>query len=270
MFDVLDAPTQTMTPPPDVVAPEHLVGELASVLAHRDRLDARLAELLRRTGETKAFRRDGYSSLTALLKHRMSLHPGEAQRLVARANGLTHTPLVALAFETGALSGAQVDVLLEVRSTAPDAFAEAEGDLVAGALDTPLIRDLKKQLDYWLDQVAADPLGAQRNLVRDLRSLTLRREGEMIRINGWVDIEAGEQLRAELEPGAPAEGDTRSTAARRADVLLDILNGASNRPNLTVHVSAETLAHREPGISETAHGTFLTADEIRRLACDAT
>jgi hypothetical protein len=269
MFDVLDAPTQTMTPPPDVVAPEHLVGELASVLAHRDRLDARLAELLRRTGETKAFRRDGYSSLTALLKHRMSLHPGEAQRLVARANGLTHTPLVALAFETGALSGAQVDVLLEVRSTAPDAFAEAEGDLVAGALDTPLIRDLKKQLDYWLDQVAADPLGAQRNLVRDLRSLTLRREGEMIRINGWVDIEAGEQLRAELEPGAPAEGDTRSTAARRADVLLDILNGASNRPNLTVHVSAETLAHREPGISETAHGTFLTADEIRRLACDA-
>jgi hypothetical protein len=35
-----------------------------------------------------AFRRDGYSSLTALLKHRMSLHPGGAQRLVSRANGL--------------------------------------------------------------------------------------------------------------------------------------------------------------------------------------
>jgi len=91
----------------------------------------------------------------------------------------------------------------------------------------------------------------------------------MIRINGWVDIEAGERLRAELEPGPPAKGNTRTTAARRADVLLDILNGASNRPNLIVHVSAETLAHRQPGISETAHGTFLTADEIRRLACDA-
>jgi hypothetical protein len=91
----------------------------------------------------------------------------------------------------------------------------------------------------------------------------------MMRISGWVDIEAGERLRAELEPGPPAEGDNRSTPARRADVLLDILNGASDRPNLIVHVSAATLARREPGISETGNGTFLTADEIKRLACDA-
>lgn len=239
------------------------------MFARRDRLDARAAELLRRTGETDAFRRDGYPSLTALLKHRMSLHPGEAQRLVARANGLTHTPLVALAFENGLLSGAQVDVLLEARWTAPEAFTDAESQLVAVALDNPLVRDLKKHLDYWLDQVAADDFGADRNLVRDLRSLTLRRDGEMMRLNGWVDIEAGERLRAELEPGPPAEGDARSTPARRADVLLDILNGASGRPDIIVHVSAETLTRHEPGISETGNGTFLTADEIKRLACDA-
>jgi hypothetical protein len=271
MFETLEAPDEMIvtSPPPDVVAPEDLVEELASVFAHRARLEARLAELLRRTGETTAFRRDGYSSLTALLKHRMSLHPGEAQRLVSRANGLAHTPLVAMVYENGALSGAQVDVLLEARGTAPEAFAGAEDHLVAIALDTPLIRDLRKRLDYWLDQVATDDLGDQRNLVRDVRSLTLRRDGEMMWINGWVDIEAGERLRAELEPGPPAEGDTRSTPARRADVLLDILNGASGRPDITVHVSAQTLTRREPGISETGNGTFLTADEIKRLACDA-
>jgi hypothetical protein len=174
-----------------------------------------------------------------------------------------------MVYENGALSGAQVDVLLEARGTAPEAFAGAEDHLVAIALDTPLIRDLRKRLDYWLDQVATDDLGDQRNLVRDVRSLTLRRDGEMMWINGWVDIEAGERLRAELEPGPPAEGDTRSTPARRADVLLDILNGASGRPDITVHVSAQTLTRREPGISETGNGTFLTADEIKRLACDA-
>ncbi|HSO49628.1 MAG TPA: DUF222 domain-containing protein [Acidimicrobiia bacterium] len=262
MFDVAEAPQ-------DVVAPEDLVEELASLFARRDRDDARIARLLAETGETGAFRRDGYPSLTTLLKHRMSLHPGEAHRLVTRGNGLAQAPLVALAYESGSLSGAQVDVLLEARWTAPEAFSEAEGRLVTLALDTPLVRDLKKHLDYWLDQVAADDLGADRNLVRDLRSLTLRRDGEMMRINGWVDIEAGERLRAELEPGPPAEGDNRSTPARRADVLLDILNGASDRPNLIVHVSAATLARREPGISETGNGTFLTADEIKRLACDA-
>ena len=271
MFDLLEgAPEPTVdNPPPDVVAPEDLVEELVSVLSNMTRLEARATQLLGQVGQTGGFERDGYSSPTAMLKHRLSLHPGEAHRLVTRANGLANAPLTAMIYEHGDLSGAQVDVLLEARSTAPDAFTEAESDLVAVALDTPLIRDLKKRLDYWLDQVATDDLGADRNLVRDLRSLTLRRDGEMIRINGWVDIESGERLRAELEPGPPAEGDTRSTPARRADVLLDILNGASGRPDITVHVTAGTLTRREPGISETSTGTFLTADEIKRLACDA-
>jgi hypothetical protein len=77
MFDVVEAPTQTMTPPPDLVAPEDLVDELSSVLAHRDRIDARAGDLIRQIGVADAFRRDGYSSLTALLKHRMSLHQGK-------------------------------------------------------------------------------------------------------------------------------------------------------------------------------------------------
>jgi hypothetical protein len=83
-----------------------------------------------------------------------------------------------------------------------------------------------------------------------------------------VDIESGERLLAGLEPGPPVEGDDRSTPARRADLLLEILDGASDRPNLTVHISAETLFERRRGVSETENGTFLTADEIRRLACD--
>ncbi len=141
--------------------------------------------------------------------------------------------------------------------------------IVTLAMDTPLVRDLKKHLEYWLEQVATVDLGSERDLMRDLRSLTLRRDGEMIRINGWVDIEAGERLRAGLELGPPAEGDTRSTPARRADLLLDIMNGASGRPDILVHVSAETLLEGRPGISETSTGTFLTIDEIRRLACDA-
>jgi hypothetical protein len=107
----------------------------------------------------------------------------------------------------------------------------------------------------------------------------------MIRVSGWFDIESGEHLRATLEPGPPAEGDDRSAPARRADQLIDILNGASNRPDILVHVSAEALTDRTPGVaepghrtsptdqtphvSETGYGTFLSADEIRRLTCDS-
>lgn len=269
MFDGLAAPPLTDETPPAVVAPEDLVDELATLFTHRDRLEARIADLLRQAGETHAFGRDGYTSLTAMLKHRMSLHPGEALRHVTRANGLAQAPLTSLAYASGAISGAQVDVLLEAKFVAGNAFSEAEGRLVTLAMDTPLVRDLKKHLEYWLEQVAPVDLGSERNLMRDLRSLTLRLDGEMIRINGWVDIEAGERLRAGLELGPPAEDDTRSTPARRADLLLDIMNGASGRPDITVHVSAEALSRNEPGISETSSGTFLTIDEIRRLACDA-
>lgn len=56
---------------------------------------------------------------------------------------------------------------------------------------------------------------------------------------------------------------------RRADILVDILNGAGNRPGLVLHVSAETLLAGRPGISETENGTFLTTDEMRRVSCDA-
>jgi len=249
MFDLAEAP-------PDLIAPEDLIEELDSLFAHRDRYDARIASVLQQIEESEAYSRDGYTSSTAMLKHRMSLHPGEALRQVTRANGLTQAPLTAFAYASGAISGAQVDVILEAKFVAGDAFPEAEGWIVTLAMNTPLVRDLKKQLEYWLEQVASVDLGSERNLMRDLRSLPLRRDGEMFRINGWVDIEAGERLRAGVELGPPAEGDTRSTPARRADLLLDIMNGASGRPDILVHVSAETLLERSPGISEASTGTF--------------
>ena len=269
MFDVLETSNFPTEPPLELIAPEDLVDELAAAFHSREREEVRIARLLHQVNETRAFDHDGYSSLTALLKHRMSLHPGEAQRLVARANGLAVSPLVSLAFDQGLISGSQVDVLLETRCRAPEQFTKHETELVAIALGTSLIRELRKRLDYWLDRVAKEDLADERQVVRDLRSLYLRRDGEMMRINGWVDIETGEEMRARLEPGPPDPGDDRPVPARRADMLINILNGAGNRPGLIVHVSAETLLEAKPGISETEHGTFLTADEIRRLSCDA-
>jgi len=269
MFDGTDTANFPTEPPPELLAPQDLVDELASVLVRRDREEARAVELLNETAETKAYERDGYSSPTALLKRRMSLHPGEAQRLVRRANSLPSMPLTALAYQQGAISGAQVDVLIEIRGIAPEQFGEAEGELVDWALETSLTRDLRKKLDYWLSQVASEELASDRDHIREARYLTLRREGEMVRVNGWFDIESGERLLAGLEPGPAPAGDTRSTPARRADHLLEMLEGSSDRPSMVVHVSAETLLDGLPGISETVNGTHLTVDEIRRISCDA-
>ena len=269
MFDVVETSNFPTEPPLELIAPEDLVDELASVFRGREREEARAVVLLARVSATKAFEHDGFPSLTALLVQRMSLHPGEAQRLVRRANTLAEMPLAAMAYDRGAVTGAQVDVLAETKAVAPQAFTAAEGALVELAMDTPPIRELRKKLDYWLDQVARDELADERHLVREMRALNLRRKHGMMRINGWMDIESGEQLAARLEPGPPLPGDTRNVAARRADLLLEMVESNTDRPGLIVHVSSETLLDDKPGLSETEHGTFLTADEIRRISCDA-
>jgi hypothetical protein len=267
MFDGIET-SNFPTEPTDPIAPEALVDELAAILVRRDRDEARATQILARVNQTRAFERDGYSSPTALLKHRMSLHPGEAQRLVRRANARPAMPLTTLVYEQGAISGAQVDVLIEVHAIAPEQFKESEWNLVELALGTSPVPELRKKLDYWLDQAAKDDLASDRNHIREMRSLTLRRDGEMMRINGWLDIESGERLAAGLDPGPPAEGDTRSTPARRADLLLEMLEGSSERPGISILVSAQTLLDGRPGVSETGAGTFLTADEVRRISCD--
>ena len=190
MFDAIDTanfPTEAT----DLIAPEDLVDELAAILVRRDQDEARATQILARVHQTRAFERDGYSSPTALLKHRMSLHPGEAQRLVRRAHALVDMHQTALAYRSGSISGAQVDVLIEIRAIAPEQFDETEGELVGWALEIPLTRDLRKKLDYWLSQVAAEELASDRNHVREARYLTLRRDGEMMWVNGWFDIESG-------------------------------------------------------------------------------
>lgn len=260
-----DFPTES-----PLIAPEDLIDELSAVLRQRERFEARAARLLSEVSETRAFERDGYSSSTAMLKHRMSLHPGDAQRLVRRANALPAMPLTTMAHEQGAISGAQVDVLIETRAIAPEQFGHAEGELVQLAMDTPPVTELKKRLDYWLMKAAPEELAADRNRIREASALNLRRDGELMRINGWTDLESGERLVSRLDPGPPTAGDTRSAAARRADLFLEMVEGGvSERPGLIVHVSAETLLEGLPGVAETANGTVLTPDEIRRIACDA-
>ena len=265
MFDIT---TLDREPPEELLAAADLVNELQSLFAERDRLEARISRLVSLVQSTESHERDGYSSVTALLKHRMLLHPGEAERFVARGRGLPFAPRVSAAFSVGALSGAQVDILLQGQAMAPTGFAEEEERLIEMANGMP-VRELRRLVDYWLDREVPNQVAADRELAREWRSLFLRRDGDMMRLSGWVDIEAGELLLAALEPRPPVGEDKRSAPARRADALIDMVNGASDRPNLLVHVSYETLTGSGAGTSETAQGTFLTVDEIRRLACDA-
>lgn len=106
--------------------------------------------------------------------------------------------------------------LLHASETAPEPFSEAQAGLVEMAMDTPLVEELRKRLNSWMEYVAEDEIAWQRAMVREARSLRIRRDGDMVRISGWFDAEAGETLLAALEPPPPAADDRRSVAVRRA------------------------------------------------------
>jgi hypothetical protein len=271
MFDTFDMTAEEAGPlgsPPEI-EPHDLVFEADVVIVNITRNEARLTSIVKDIVETKAFQRDGYSSATALLKHRYAMHQGAAQQLVRRANGLADAQLVSLAYERGAISTAQVDALLEASYLAPEPFAKDEGSLVELAMDTPQVRELRKSLDYWAKEVAAEDQAADRDLARELRGVRARRVDGMVHASVWFDADEGEQFLAAIEPGPPAEDDHRSIYQRRSDQLIGIINGATDRPNITVHVSAEQLSDPPRAISESSFGTYMSAFEVERLACDA-
>jgi hypothetical protein len=203
MFESKSAPLDLLETPPEI-EPADLVEELDAVLARITREEAKAAELLARVVETEAFRRDGYSSATAMLKHRNAMHPNAASQMVTRANNLAKAPLVSLAYSQAAITTPQVDALLHASVTAPEPFADEQAGLVEMAMDTPLVEELRKRLNYWMECVAEDEIAWQRSMVREARSLRIRRDGEMVRISGWFEAEAGETLLA--APRAAATG----------------------------------------------------------------
>jgi hypothetical protein len=102
----------------------------------------------------------------------------------------------------------------------------------------------------------------------------------MTRLSGLLDPESGgivlAALRSLAEPAALDPQDTRTPAQRQADALTEIsrryLNGnpgtGSSRPHLQVTIPWEALK-TGTGVVDTEAGP-LSAETVRRLACDAT
>ena len=100
-----------------------------------------------------------------------------------------------------------------------------------------------------------------------------------------LPAEAGAQMLKAIDislkdvPAGTPEGERVRFAARRADALALVAESflahgvteapGTDRHQIVVHVSEETLRHRTAGCCEIEHGPSLAAETVRRLACDA-
>jgi hypothetical protein len=286
---------EVLTELPDARIEEDF-GELqrAVDLLEAERL-RRLAEIDRR----RLFERDGHLSAATWLARVFRMGWGAAKDSVRLARALEDMPGTREALEDGDVPMSAVRVLVGAREGDPDAFAEAEADLVTAAR-IHASGDLRRVAAYWRQAVEDrryDAGGERTYANRRLHaSVTLL---GMVRVDGDLDPETGETLltalRAVLDAetrsgdGAPSHG--RTAAQRRADALGEICRQwldstgrptvAGERPHLTVTVPIEALAGmtaahpsvaREPGPRPTAamdHVGPVPSGTARRVACDA-
>jgi hypothetical protein len=118
-----------------------------------------------------------------------------------------------------------------------------------------------------------DPSGfnAKVEEAHERRQLFISECGDMYRIDGWLELEAGAVVKAAIDSLARPLGaiDDRSPKQRRADAVYEMAMGNRAAPQISVHTTIEGLKG-EVGApaSQLGDGTPISSKTVQRLACD--
>jgi hypothetical protein len=224
-------------------------------------------------------------STAGWLRTRLRMGAGAAHEAVRTARALFRGPLpgTAEALVGGVISPAHARVLAQgTRQVPHQVAAQAEPVLLEAArrLDPPVLR---QAVGYLLE--VADPDGAEaaRERRHARRGLWLSPTWDgMVAVAGLLEAEAGQIVRAALEPLArPSEADdTREGGQRTADALCELARRSLEegrlpraggvRPHLLVTVDLNSLLGRPGGPGgDLGWAGPLDPHGCRRLACDA-
>jgi Domain of unknown function (DUF222) len=236
----------------------------------------------------------GAPSTGLLLRGRLRVAAATGQRWVRLAKTVDTAPtVVQKAAACGAVNADQIQAITTIlrqlaREVESAVVEQAAARLVddAGSLDADAVADVGRHVLRLVAPELAEQAErkaverAERLATRD-RFLNLRpdRDGVGVAISGRLTEEAAAVVQEALDPlCAPAPGDDRTAGQRRADALRDVCGLALNteqlpdnggdRPQLIVTANYDALG-RELGAGTLDNGAGLSAEAVRRLACDA-
>ena len=232
------------------------------------------------------------ASASTWLRDHLRMDVYAAGSLVKQGRALEARPALNAALRHGAVNAAQASVIDEAIRDLPDdlepaAVDKAEGILIgwAGELEP---RQLRKHALRVLDHVAPDlahatteeHLKRQQELAHQRRTLKIYPiPYGRVRINGVLDEESAAIVTAALEPLCrPTPQGPATYEQRRADALVEVCRLAlrtgelpatgGEPPQLVVTVPYDVVT-RSLGRGVTDSGAPVTAEQARRLACDA-
>jgi uncharacterized protein DUF222/HNH endonuclease len=253
---------------------------LASVLALRDRLEAKICAAVGAFDDTNEWDRvDGCASLAGWLRVVGRMTAGDAARLAKTARRLRGLPRLRAAWLSGTVSGGHVACVVANLSdrTAP-LFAAQEDDLVP-VLARVEVAAAAIAMRAWAAE-ARERLGDDGTAPDPDRSAHLSPTLSGGRLDANLDPEAFHAAEAaiRLAMGTKADDDERTITQRRHDALGEVFThfldhqttrlGGHHRPHVNITIPLESL-EAGTGQGTYADGTPITAADARRLACDA-
>ena len=259
---------------PDVIAAERLGDELAELSAHIEVAMARFLAKLREFDALAGWA-NGFKSCAEWLAWRVGLDLSAAYERVRVARALPDLPLIRAALARGEISYSKVRALTRV------ATPQTEERLL-GFAKSGTASHVERLTRAWrrVDRNAENEQAEQRHRSRSLR-VYLDTDGMFV-IRGRLTPEVGALVRQALAAAcdrtavearvSPPGQFEPSMAQRQADALGLIAQAAlhhdldpgtpSERYQVVVHVDAEQSAFED--------GVNSSAEESRRIACDAT
>jgi hypothetical protein len=253
---------------------------LASVLAVRDRLEAKIVEAVCAFDDTNEWdTQEGCASMAAWLRIRGRMTASDASRLAKTARRLRTLPTLRAAWLDGTISSGHVAAVVANLSdrTAP-MFAAQEDDLVPVLAEFEIV-DAVVAMKGWA-AMAREILDDDPGEPDPDRTAHLSPTLSGGRLDANLEPEAfhAAQAALRLAMGTKTDDDPRTITQRRHDGLAEIFThyldhqttrlGGRHRPHVNVTIGLDALtAGRGQGTFDDA--TPITAVEARRLACDA-
>jgi len=252
---------------------------LADVVRLRDRLDAKVTMVAAAFDAAALWDVEGAASMACWLRVRAGVSNRDARRMAATARRMHGAPVTARAWAEGRLTGGQVQAICaNVSDRAAGLYAEHEAALVPHLVDLDLA-DTAAAMRQWAARADA-MLGEDEPTDETGKahlSPTLDGKG---RLDVDLDAEGFQMAKAaiRLGLGRKDDDDTRSPAQRRHDALVGIFRffldhqrrstGGHHRPHVNVTIGLAALIVGA-GAGRHHDGTQVSAEEARRLACDA-
>jgi hypothetical protein len=257
--------------------------EIAEIAGRINVATHRLLTCVRRFDEAEGWFAQGAQSCAHWLTWRVGMDPGTAREKVRVARALGALPAIDEAFAAGRVSYAQVRAMTRVATADNEARILAVALEATGAQLERICRGLKRATSLEAEQ-AADRRIRARALGSGLVNLSVvvsPDEADLL-------IRAIEKARAAMTPAAPPVAESSSSSAASdaaaprpsaADGLLYIATsyleagtgvgeGAAPDVQVVIHLDKDLGAPDGALIASLDDGTHVSAETLRRVACD--